>query len=43
MFTKTPEFYFEALKFDSGKIMEALDGEIEVMKRELEKMKELRL
>ena len=43
MFTKTPEFYFEALKFDSGKIMDALDGEIEVMKRELEKMQQLKL
>ena len=43
MFTKTPEFYFEALKFNSGKIMDALDEEIEVMKRELEKMQQLRL
>ena len=43
VFTKTPEFYFEALKFDSSKIMDALDGEIEVMKRELDKMQQLRL
>ena len=42
MFTKTPEFYFEALKFDSRKLTAALDEEIEIMKRELDKMKKLR-
>ena len=31
--TKRLEFYLEALKFDSGKVIGSLDDEIEVMKR----------
>ena len=36
VFTKKLDYYLDALKFDSGKIMAGLDEEIEVMKRLIE-------
>jgi hypothetical protein len=42
-FTKTLEYYLEALKFDSGKVMNGLDEEIIASNKELEKINKLKL
>ena len=43
VFTKTLQFYLDALKFDPKIIMDGLGQEIEVIKSELKKINQLRL
>jgi hypothetical protein len=38
VFTKTLEFYLKALKFESHSILSGLEEEINIMKREMEKL-----
>ena len=39
MFTKTLEFYLEALKYESKTVMDGLEEEITLLKKEMEKLK----
>ena len=39
MFTRTLEFYLEALKYESKIVMDGLEEEIVLMKKEMEKLK----
>ena len=43
VFTKTLDYYLNALKFDSGKAMDGLDEEIQVNKRMIDQINLLRL
>ena len=43
VYTKTLDYYFNALKFDGKKVMIGLDVEIELLKSEMGKINQLRL
>ena len=43
MFTRTLEFYLEALKYESKTVMDGLEEEIVLLKKEMEKLRQLRL
>ena len=43
MFTRTLEFYLEALKYESKTVMDGLEEEIALLKKEMEKLRQLRL
>ena len=43
VFTRTLEFYLKALKFESQSILGGLEEEINILKREMEKIKKARL
>ena len=43
MFTRKLQFYLDAIKFEAEKVIDGIDEEIANMKREIDKITELRL